>query len=128
MISTSSGHCAITLCICRPLYEVRMCRLHAFGVARCDGLSGTGPYPLSPRRTSANAGTVPSPTQKESTGGPLHTPRHVLFRVMRTVSASASRAFALLGAFVCVSVVIGLLLAGLALPAAYATGSATRGG
>src|SRR5450631_4430991 len=47
---------------------------------------------------------------------------------MRTVSASASRAFALLGAFVSVSVVIGLLLAGLALPAAYATGSATRGG
>jgi membrane peptidoglycan carboxypeptidase len=47
---------------------------------------------------------------------------------MKTVSASASRAFALLGAFVSVSVVIGLLLAGLALPGAYATGSATRGG
>jgi membrane peptidoglycan carboxypeptidase len=47
---------------------------------------------------------------------------------MRTASAQASRAFALLGAFVAVSVVIGLLMAGLALPGAWATGSATRGG
>jgi len=47
---------------------------------------------------------------------------------MRTASASASRAFALLGAFVAVSVVIGLLLAGLALPGAYATGAATHAG
>jgi membrane peptidoglycan carboxypeptidase len=41
---------------------------------------------------------------------------------------SGSRAVALLGAFVTVSVVAGLLLAGLALPAAWATGAATRGG
>jgi membrane peptidoglycan carboxypeptidase len=47
---------------------------------------------------------------------------------MRTSSPTASRAFGLLGAFVAVSMVSGLLLAGLALPAAWATGSATRGG
>jgi membrane peptidoglycan carboxypeptidase len=47
---------------------------------------------------------------------------------MRTASASASRAFALMGAFLAVSVLSGLLLAGLALPGAWATGSATRDG
>ncbi|HEY6794917.1 MAG TPA: transglycosylase domain-containing protein [Kineosporiaceae bacterium] len=47
---------------------------------------------------------------------------------MKSASASASRAVALLGAFVTVSAVAGLMLAGLALPAAWATGSATRGG
>jgi len=47
---------------------------------------------------------------------------------MRSATAAGGRALALLVAFVSVSAVVGLLLAGLALPAAWATGSATRGG
>jgi len=47
---------------------------------------------------------------------------------MRSATASGGRALALLGAFISVSVVVGLLLAGLALPTAWATGTATRGG
>jgi membrane peptidoglycan carboxypeptidase len=47
---------------------------------------------------------------------------------MRSASPSAGRAFALLAALMSVSIVVGLLLAGLALPAAWATGSATTGG
>jgi membrane peptidoglycan carboxypeptidase len=47
---------------------------------------------------------------------------------MRGASESGNRASSLLGAFLAVSLVMGLLLAGLALPAAFVTGSATRGG
>ena len=47
---------------------------------------------------------------------------------MRSASVPGGRALALLGAFASVSAVMGLLLAGIALPAAWATGSATRGG
>src|SRR5512146_2075811 len=47
---------------------------------------------------------------------------------MRSASAPARGAFGLLGAFLAVSVVIGLLLAGLALPGAFAAGTATHGG
>jgi membrane peptidoglycan carboxypeptidase len=47
---------------------------------------------------------------------------------MRSASEPARGASGLLGAFLAVSVVIGLLLAGLALPGAFAAGTATRGG
>lgn len=46
---------------------------------------------------------------------------------MRSTSTPAKGALGLLGAFVAVSTVIGLLLAGLAMPAAYATGTVTSG-
>lgn len=47
---------------------------------------------------------------------------------MRTTSATAARAFALLGSFVVVSVLVGALGAGLFLPAVGATGMITRSG
>lgn len=47
---------------------------------------------------------------------------------MTSASTPTKGALRLLGAFVAVSCVIGLLLAGLAMPAAYATGTVTDGG
>jgi membrane peptidoglycan carboxypeptidase len=76
------------------------------------------------RRESADAPPI-SPI-----GGPTWRVTYVWARtltVMRSASAPAEGASGLLGAFLAVSVVIGLLLAGLALPGAYAVGTATRG-